>query len=956
MKRPNREQRLADRDGRNDASSSQANQQDMKSQRTASVISCQARAALLALVLVVGLTSSVLARRSAPPQVPPPVPVMQSALKAESGGTFTDSAGKAHTWRISQGHMLYWDDQPYIPVGGAFMPHSWVDGNNDSNWELDKSALDTLKKHHVVDLILTAGNYGLLHVHSDAIQKVLDYLDANGFRYGIEIADFPKDPLSGYVVRPSVYRNPSLPDNGPARFSHIPGLLDAFFMLVSTRDGSVDASGDAIIENQETASVSVSHDSDDVLLLYPNRIFEAGSPESKLPDVWQDYDDYRDDVISAFSHIKLGPGFRFFIDPLSDRIAMNGEILNFVPTSDDYHLQFEAWLNSRYKGNVDDLNEAWGIEERDLPDFDSAARCIPLWYESKGLASIIDLKTRIRYGVINKPSIRSSVWDDINDFRTDSVRGAMNGMADVLKSGVADVPVLYRWTQRNPIFTNTESGSGFDGLGFEAYGHGTDLTVKSGALALAQTEESVKTEWLIAGSTMETSELDTKSDPGYDSKSTLFSDWDGLKNLETRGFYTSALQLLPEERYSNVNLVGLPDQLDWLSSYEATVQAGSDMLAQQQLPILWYPDMASGIGANVEEFNNGVWWLPSFRGGETLKMGRLIRGYRIGSQYGQLSPYVIWSPEDRLSSARFGIGMVSKLAAFDTGGNLLPVLLKKGIVTVPVGSDPIQLTGVDALPLSLDVIDEMTDGINRLFKLADTQKVDVQHLKEQFEYATVSGPNTSDQVTLEYDQLQRVQDALTEVLRPYAWMEGENATPDTFDAIVPDTGASGGAYLSLDTDRIPPRDSVSRVGGYRAEFSFTVNAAGHYEIWMAGSPLDTEAASSFDVSADGDPPLHVHGVSGTGGTYGPGFVWSDLGQVTLQSGRHTLLVLVTGTRPADDRYALDIDSLLVTRAPFTPDGTNRPPIETLALDGGQIAGTGEPPAAYGPSPPGKLHP
>jgi hypothetical protein len=892
--------------------------------------------AVLSLAATIIVSYGSFAAKKSSYAAPAPPTVVAQAAKVESTGLFRDSAGKNHAWRISTGHTLYWDDKAYMPVGGAFTPHVWVEGNNDANWALDQAALETLKKHHISDVILTAGSYGLIHVHAAAVQRVLDYLDANGFHYGINIADFPKDPLIGYVVRPAVYRDPSLPISGPARFTRIPGLLDAFFMLVSTTDGSVEESGDAQIINQDTAEVSAGHDPDDILLLYPQRVYEPGTPESRMPDIWKNYDDYRDSVLAFFTHVKLGPGFRFFIDPLSDKIAMDGELQYFIPTSDGYRLEFEAWLNKRYSGNVDDLNTAWGIQDRDLPDFKTASRCLPLWYESKGLATIIDLQTRTRYNVLNKPGIRSTIWADVNSFRVESMRQAMNNMADALKRGVANVPVVYRWTEHNPIFTNDQTNGGYDGIGVEAYGHGPDLTIKTAAQAYAQADETAKTTWFLASSTMETSELTTKSDPGYESKQSLFADWDGLKNLNTRGFFTTALQLLPEDRYVNANLVDVPSQLDWLATYEAGLEAESDSLDAEQVPILWYPSSAEGTGVGVRQFANGVWWLPSYVPGQTLKQGDLIQGYRMASKDGSDQPFVIWSPGGKLTTARFTIPTGRQVSVFDTGGNRLQISAKKGSIAIPLGTEPVQITGLQTLPYALDALDQMAARVERLLKLAETQKINVQHYQEQYEYAVKTGPTTSDQVDQEYADVKRVEDALTVYLSPYAWIEGEDANPDTFDAIVPDAGASAGGYLSLDTDRLPPRDGSDRPGGYRADYKFTANAPGHYEIWLAGSPLDTDSVSPFCVSVDDDPPIQCRGIAGTGPQYGTGFVWTDLGQVTLQPGKHTLEVLLTGTRPADDRYALDIDTILVTRAPFTPNGTNRPPIDTLALDGNDM--------------------
>ena len=153
--------------------------------------------------------------------LPPAPPPMQ--LKPESSGVYQDAKGTSHPWRIGQAHGLKWDGMAYLPVGVSWTPLSWG-GGTEENWAKDKAALDLFGKHGVHDLILSAGANGLTHVPPAAVQRVLDYLDANGFHYGLKIADFPKDPLIGYVVKPAVYRNPSPSSSGPARFRHIPGL------------------------------------------------------------------------------------------------------------------------------------------------------------------------------------------------------------------------------------------------------------------------------------------------------------------------------------------------------------------------------------------------------------------------------------------------------------------------------------------------------------------------------------------------------------------------------------------------------------------------------------------------------------------------------------------------------------------------------------------------------------
>lgn len=164
----------------------------------------------------------------------------------------------------------------------------------------------------------------------------------------------------------------------------------------------------------ETAQVTLKNAiTDDILLLYPQRLYFAGTPESHLPDLWQGYDEYRDRLLTFFSRLKLGPGFRFFLDPMTDKIGFQGEVENVIPTTDGYRLDFEAWLEKKYNHNVDDLNRGWGIKEHDLPDFATAGRCLPLWSGSKGVPAVFDPINKTPYLVLNQPRIGGHVWDDL---------------------------------------------------------------------------------------------------------------------------------------------------------------------------------------------------------------------------------------------------------------------------------------------------------------------------------------------------------------------------------------------------------------------------------------------------------------------------------------------------------------------------------------------------------------
>ena len=846
------------------------------------------------------LPMPLLAASSKPSPKSAPLPAAPlELLKPQASGVFVDPSGVSHAWTVGQAHGLTWDGTPYLPVGATFVPATWTDLPTDDNWAKDKAALDLLAKNGVHDVLLSAGTLGLTHVSPAAVQRVLDYLDAHHFDYGLRVADQPDAPLVGYVVKPAVYRNPSPPASGPTRFSHIPGLTSAFYLLVSRHDQGIDESGTAQIAGGDTATVSLKTQvTDDVLLLYPQRVYPPGTPESRLPDLWQGYDEYRDRTLGFFSHVKLGPGFRFFSDPLTADIGFAGEVNNVVPTSDGYRLDFQAWLNKKYNHNVDDLNRGWGIKEHDLPDFAVASRCLPLWSGSKGVAAIYDPVKKVSYAVLNENGIGGHLWADLNQFRLESVRGYMNSMADVLKKGVADVPVLYTWGGRSGLYTNTDTHGGFDGLSMDSAATAT--------YAFAQAEDTPRTTWLIA-------------DNADADQPALNEDWDALKNLGARGFFASDAATAQEARR--------------LGDYGAEISFQARDLTDRPR-ILPYPAGAPGLSITARRLPDGVWWLPSYRAGalyqngDSFTLGPELRGYKLTDPDGLLPRFVVWSPHSTgLTDTHFPFPKDAPVQITDAAGVPIKVEKKKDQWIVPVGPDPIIFTHLPGVPLPTEAADAADAEATRLLTMAKQQGLPTDLYEQQLFHVRNDIATTPQASDLRYNSFARLIDALTQILQPFVWLEGESASSYTFDSLVSDPEASGGSFLSLDTDRPPPTSTGDSGGGYQAVYDFSVNATGSYALWVAAGSLS--ASSPFTYTLDDGGANSSEDARPEGGLYGGKFVWSQLGTVSLTRGRHTLTINVTGPRSSDNRYVLSLDAFCLSRVPFHPNGTEKPAIALL---------------------------
>ncbi len=848
--------------------------------------------ALLLTLALLPLPLLAAGKKPAPIYTPPPV-----LLKVQASGVYSDAAGGSHAWTIGQAHGLTWDGTPYLPVGATLAPKTWTDLPTDANWALDKAAIDTLKKAGVRDVLLSAGTRGLTHAPPAAVQRVLDYLEAAHFQYGLRIADAPDTPLIGTVVKPAVYRNPSPPTNGPARFRHIPGLTGAFYLLVSTHDKEIDERGTARVSGGDTAEVTPKAQANgDVLLLYPERAYPPGTPEGRLPDLWQGYDEYRDRVLGFFRQVKLGPGFRFFLDPLTAHLGFGGEIENVVPTSSGYRLEFQAWLNRRYNHNVDDLNKGWGIKEHDLPDFETASRSLPLWSGGRGLAAVYDPVKKVSYAVLSEGGIGGHLWQDLVQFRLESVRGYMNSMADVLKKGVADVPVIYEGGGTAALGTNAAVRGGFDGLSMDTAG--------GGVYAFAQAEDTPRTTWLLAGS-------------GEGAAPALNADWDTLKTLGARGFFASASS---------------PSEARRLADYGAALSFQARELTDRPR-ILPYPAGRGSVGAGAKRLPGGVWWLPSYRAGalfqsgDAFTLGPLLRGYKVSDPDGGSPRFVVWSPHGGLTQATFPFPKDAPVQITDASGIPVKVEKKKSAWTVPVGPEPIVFTHLPGVPLPTDAADAADLEAMRLLKLAKTQGLPTDFYEQQLFQIRNSIPTTPEASDLRYNAFARFIGNLSQVLQPFVWLEGESASSYTFDSPVSDSEASGGSFLSLDTDRPPPVSTGDGGAGYEAVYRFSVGAAGAYDLWAATSPLP--GSSPFTYTLDDGGANTVFDARPEGGIYAGKFVWSQLGTVSLPRGRHTLTLSITGPRRRDNRYALSVDALCLSRVPFHPSGTEIPSIELL---------------------------
>ncbi len=854
-----------------------------------------------------------------------------------SKGTYKDNGGTVHPWRIDAAHTLVWDDKPFVPVGGLFQAKSWARTPTDADFESDVAALQTLKSHGVTDIYLQPARVGLTFVPPAAIQKLTDYLDKEGFTYGISINDGPHDILVGYLVRPGAFRQSIGGEGGTLRFP-LDSVASALYFLVSADGSEIIRSGDATMV-AEGARVTVdpianSGGTQNVVFLLPQKVsFGQATGGLPLPNLWDGFDEYRDSLLQLFSQVKLGKGFRFFIDALPQNLALNTDTERFIPSGPNWAQEWETYLAFRYK-TLGRLHEAWGVTDRDVKSFDEAATLLPLWGGGKGVSILYDRANNKQHRV---DTTKSAFWKDLSAFKEISVRDYMNDLAVSLKKAVADVPVVYRTRGESTLFTSLPRNRGFDGIGITAYGRGSDLVTNSAGYAYAEAAEAPKTTWLMVAATADAAPTlsgaattaatnanggvdpnqTEKTDKGYATQSALTGDLDALRSIGARGFYVEGARVVDPTRQS-FNLVNAPEQLDWLSAYQRLLFATGVASAQTAPQAVFYPKGLAS--ASVRPLTTGGWWLPTPRPGTLFDFGESGRAYALSEPNGGFT-YYLWNPAG-VRRIKIRIPKASRMEGVP------PVRWSQGAngeakgeeLSLTIGPDPIRLENMAAIPVPLDAFDSAKAEVKTLVSAMKKRGI-IDAGRFQEEASTIAFRFNRENPWLSLSEIQSLLMRMRALLRPYAWIEAEpggigtngvqitGAIAQSFDEVSERVGASNGQVLLVGA-----RPSTSAATAtYRVE----VQQTGPYNLWVAASP---DAPLTFRL--DGQPVLdEAVAPQAVGQPYAGGtLVWTHYGVATLPKGVHTL-EMRAGSAPCV------VDTLLVTPGAFIPDGPNPPPVK-----------------------------
>ncbi|HEU4751531.1 MAG TPA: hypothetical protein VFU47_00385, partial [Armatimonadota bacterium] len=785
------------------------------------------------------------------------------------------------------------------------------------NLRKDEAELDRIKAAGVGDLWIDCER-GLLQSTPEQTQKILDAVESRGLRYGLRVGDRFREPLIGFSPTLTPLRVPvsKLQPGAGLHFNvSAPGARRLVYNLVeNSAPSELDdrqqnwaiASGEVVVE-KDNAEVQIQLRQS--RLLGKSRGLLHVVPEIQVEpedlgsfgDLWAGMERYSQRVKAHLQALKFGPGLRFILDPFSAGDGSTGSEDMVFPSSEAFRTAFAEWLKKR--GGIQTLNIRWRTTDKRIPGFAEAARTIPMWGRNdppEGDGWLFDPVDKVAYRC--KPA-KSGIWQDLDDFRAETLKRWMNVVASSLKQEGLNVPVLFSWSAYHPLFINSPSPSGYDGLGAQLFGSSPGLS-QDAAFALAEAEEAARQSWLIATRLSGPRGEDGKVAPLPDVRKA----WEELREVGFRGAF-----LDPESD---------PNALSMAKELAAAISADSAAL-QQPLKVCFFP-MPLATADRVTRLSSGVWWLPSGSSANLLRYGDSVLGYEIEKPFGEESPVkkgtVLWSAKGAQELSFYVADLITLPEWYDNAGQPLKVKIdkKKRLIRVPVTEEPIVAAGIEPVQLfPVELAAAQLREFDALLREAEAQKLDSSTLRTLYKDAQQSlAPNSAPSI---YSSITPYVNRLREELRPYLWLEGEKATSHNFSGITFQAGCSGGTYLRLDRSA-PPTSGV-----YRARYTFDLRRDASYDIWVAGRLPGAIGVSPLIWQIDDEPAVELKGATAVGGSYSAGMTWFNLGRATLKLGRHELtLVIPEKATGGTGRFVAGIDAVVLSRDAFTPSGIEKP--------------------------------
>ena len=836
------------------------------------------------------------------------------AEKGQNGGIYREHSGAPHAWTVHRSHLLEWDEKPYVPAGVVF--HSaFLRAPSAETLQQDVAELDRLKSAGIED-VWVEPDRGLLENSTEQIQSLLDALEQRGFRYGLRVGDRHTEPLVGFSpTLPAVHVPASRLQPGTRQNWTVetPQARRAAYLLTDNSPNGKSqswaiAAGEVAAESN-TARIEIQFRNS--RLLGQTRGLLHVVPEVQIPpdqlgsfgDLWGGMQAYAVRLKQRLQALKFGPGLRFLLDPFAAGDGSVGQEDEVFPSSPEFRKAFGEWIERRY--GVGTINLNWRTAERQIRTREEAGRLVPLWPRNdppEGDGWLFDPEDKVAYRCQPRAS---SIWRDLDAFRTVTLKRWMNMITGSLESEGLNVPMLFTWSAYHPVFNNTPSPTGYDGLGAQLYGAPDKIAQNSAAYAMAQAEEGDRNTWLIAARLGAGMDPNGKPTPIVDSNQLRLT-WNAMRETGFRGVY-----LDPRD---TPNAVSMAKELGTVLQSEAARLTG-------EVPRVCFFPLSLATADRVTRLSNGVWWVPAGGAAKLLGLGDTMRGYEITHPLGDTHPVqtgvVVWSTTGTREVTVF-VPDSSIVSLHDSGGKPLKLDKRKREIRFKFGEEPVVVSGISAAALfPVELATEALREFEALLRAADAQKLDGAGLRGIYDQMrkNLDAGNAG----IVYQTMQPYVQQLRYQLYPYVWLEGERCGSHNFTSVTFQAGCSTGTYLRLDRAELP----VSRF--YHASYFADLARDGTYEIWMAGKAPGSPGVSPLVWQVDDELPVTQSTVTPVGGEYAAGMTWFRLGQLTLKAGRHELSLAITQkAEGAGGRYVAGVDTVVFTRPGFQPRGIEKP--------------------------------
>lgn len=752
-------------------------------------------------------------------------------------------AAQQQEWSVSRTRSLVWQGEPFVPVGVR------IDGNPS---EISKASAAGVK-----DVIVE------LPVDGTGWKQAIEELDKSGMTYIIAIGSVPQSAET-VVVEPESYRLVNIPGGKIDRKVALPGATKAHYVLATQSSGQVVLERTSPVINGELRVQFESPiASEHVLVAYP---VMKGSGQ---PDYWQSFDNYRDRLLKTIKDNPVGAGYRGLLNPFGKMQPVTDPNPSCVPLSEEFRLEFETYLKQKYS-SVSALMSAWKCGVVDFQSMKDAAKCVPLYTDSRGVQQIWNPDLDQTY----RGERTGNLWGDIRTVMAASANRRFQRLADSVRQ-LTGKPVMQDWMGWSGA--TEQDTTGVEAIGFTGTVRSYTDSVESASKPLSSAvRRAAATVSLATGITLAPS-ADQVSPTAY-IRATY--------GMGVRGWYfvcedAAAMQAVAAAAQEFRN---------------------SRSIADAQSDYIYYPESARDP-AVPSRLPSGYWWLPSSGAGDRVDFGEGIEGYQYRDR--GRNTVVFWSVDQpRRVKFRMADPNGAKFRSLD--GIPLDIKIKKADLEMTVPMGLVLLEEASELPVPLDSF-TVTSGmvaamLDRFGSRIDVEGVEFNNLR-QYRDGFDRAPGAS--FLALRDQWRKL------LIRaaPYAWIEGETPAMTTFGSIDLVPGASNGKAISLSA-RIPQEE------GNTSRYKVRVGAIGVLDVWVAGSIPESVRPLVQIECAGQSLSLEPFPVS----TYGANLAWYRAGKLTLQGPDAEMVLRLPPLVPA----ATKIDVIMVSPGNFTPRGPKPP--------------------------------